>query len=78
VSQRELVSVSKLHMSSLAVVQTLHIDTPFLRTETKGLQCSLLTESFSLINVFVATIVSSSRVAFRILVYHQSRSCKTN
>jgi len=47
---------------------TLHIDAPFLWIETKRFQCTLLAESLRFIDVLIASIVSCTRVAFRVLV----------
>jgi hypothetical protein len=47
---------------------TLHIDTPFLLAQTKGLERSLLTKTLCLVNVFVATVVSCAWVSFRVFV----------
>jgi hypothetical protein len=51
---------------------TLNIDTPLLRVKTEGLEGSPLTESLSLINVLIATVVSCSGVALGVLVLHNT------
>ena len=50
--------------------RTLNVDSPFLRVEVEGLQRSLLAESFGLVDEFVASVISSTRISFRVLVCH--------
>lgn len=50
--------------------QALHIDTPFLRVQRKGLESSSLAEQLDSINVLVATVVSCTWQALRVFVRH--------
>lgn len=50
--------------------QTLNIDTPLLGVEAVGLESAALASELNGINVLVATVVASTRVALRVLVGH--------
>jgi hypothetical protein len=54
---------------------TLHIDTPFLWIQSECLECSPLTQSLSFVDMFIATIISSSRIAFGVLVWRSVSRC---
>lgn len=65
----ELEHPNKSHgLSKLTTWVGLHIHSPLVRWETICFQSSLLTETFYLINVLVATIVTLSGIALRVLV----------
>jgi hypothetical protein len=51
-----------------APAQSLNIDPPLLRVKTKSLESTSLAEKFNLIDVLVSTVVTSTGVAFGILV----------
>jgi hypothetical protein len=46
----------------------LNIHSPFLRVKIESFQSSLLAQQFNLIDVFVSSIVASSRVTFTIFI----------
>ena len=48
---------------------TLHVDTPFILIKSICLQSPLLAQSLGFINVLVSTIVSCTRITFRVFVY---------
>lgn len=50
--------------------QWLHIDTPLLWIQTECFQSPLLAEQFYRVNILVSAIVSSSWIAFGVLVRH--------
>ena len=50
--------------------QALDVDTPLLRVEVEGLKGTALAEKLDLVNVLVATIVTSTGVTLRVLVGH--------
>ena len=47
---------------------TLDVDAPFLRAEVEGLERALLAETLGLVDELVSSIVSLTRVPFRVLV----------
>lgn len=58
-----------------AAAESLHIDTPFLSIQMKCFQRSSLACQFDLVYEFVATVVSCSWIAFRVLVGHRRTEC---
>lgn len=50
--------------------KALDVDTPLLRVEVEGLEGTTLAEKLDLIDVLVATIVTSTGVTLRVLVGH--------
>lgn len=50
--------------------QALDVDTPLLRVEVEGLKGTALAEKLDLVDVLVATIVTSTGVTLRVLVGH--------
>lgn len=50
--------------------QTLHVDTPFLGVKVKRLQGSCLTCELHGVDVLVSSVVSCSRISFRVFVRH--------
>lgn len=54
-----------------AARQALDIDTPLLGVEVEGLESSLLAKQLDLVDVLVATIVTSTGVTLRVLVGHR-------
>jgi curli biogenesis system outer membrane secretion channel CsgG len=53
-----------------ASTQSLDVDAPFGWVEVEGFESTILAEDLNLVNVLVSTIVSSSWVAFRVLIGH--------
>lgn len=47
---------------------TLNVNAPFLRAEVEGLERALLAETLGLVDELVSSIVSLTRVPFRVLV----------
>mmetsp|Transcript_8304 Transcript_8304/g.12076 ORF Transcript_8304/g.12076 Transcript_8304/m.12076 type:complete len:462 (-) Transcript_8304:187-1572(-) len=52
--------------------QGLHVDAPLLWADAGSCQSTVLAELFGLVDVFVATIISGTRIALRILVDHDA------
>lgn len=50
--------------------KALDVDTPLLRVEVEGLKGTALAEKLDLIDVLVATIITSTGVTLRVLVGH--------
>lgn len=50
--------------------KALDVDTPLLGVEVESLKSTLLAETLDLVNVLVATIVTSTGVTLRVLVGH--------
>lgn len=50
--------------------QALDINTPLCRVKVEGLKSTLLAESLDRVDVFVATVVTSTRVSLGVLVGH--------
>lgn len=50
--------------------EALDVDTPLLRVEVEGLKGTLLAEQLDLVDVLVATVVTSTGVALGVLVGH--------
>lgn len=53
-----------------AATEALDVDTPLLRVEVEGLEGTTLAQQLDLVNVLVATIVTSAGVALGVLVGH--------
>lgn len=53
-----------------ATTQSLYVDTPLGRVEVEGFKSTLLAEKLDRVNVLVATIVTSTRLALGVLVGH--------
>jgi hypothetical protein len=53
-----------------AAAQALHVDTPFLRVQSKRLECALLAEELDGVNVLVTAVVAGAGVALGVLVGH--------
>lgn len=53
-----------------AAAEALDVDTPLLVVEVEGIESTALAEQLDLVNVLVATIVTSTGVALRVLVGH--------
>lgn len=51
-----------------AATQALHVDAPVLWVEVESLQRACLTGEFHRVNVLVSSIVTGSRVSFRVFV----------
>lgn len=48
--------------------RTLYVDTPFFWIQSEGLERSLLAKDLNFIDVFIAPIIPSPRIAFGILI----------
>ena len=48
---------------------TLDVDSPFFRVQSKGLQRTLLTEPFRLVDIFVSSVVSGSGISLGVFVW---------
>ena len=69
-------SVMRFHQSLVdlkigrAATQALDIDTPLLRIQVEGFQCSLLASKLNGVNVLVTAVVAGAGVSFGIFVAH--------
>lgn len=53
-----------------AATEALDVDTPLLVVEVEGIESTALAEQLNPVNVLVATVVTSTGVALRVLVGH--------
>lgn len=53
-----------------APTQGLHVDTPLVRGEVEGFKSTILAKHLDLVDELVATVVTSTRLALRVLVGH--------
>lgn len=57
-----------LRLDDASSILTLNINAPFLRAKVERLERALLAETLGLVDELVASIVSLTRVPFRVLV----------